>query len=274
MSRSLEVILKPRSGWQLIDFAELWSARELFAFLIWRDIKIRYRQTLLGGLWALLQPLLAMLVFTFFFNRLVGVGADGVPYPVFAYTGLLLWTFFSGAVTMSSNSLIGNQVLVSKVYFPRVYIPVASIAALLLDFVIGMVLLAFLLAYYRCPITTNIVWFPIYVMGTMLAASGLGCALSALNVRFRDVKYVVPFLIQMGLFVSPVIYPLSYVPAKYQSVLALNPMVGLIAGFRHSLLGGPVSWEVVSISLIVSVLLFVCGLLLFSRMERTFADII
>jgi lipopolysaccharide transport system permease protein len=274
MRQSVEVTLKPRSGWQPIDLRELWLARELFAFLVWRDIKIRYRQTVLGGLWAVLQPLLAMLIFTFFFNRLVGIKADGPPYALFAYTGLVLWTFFANAVSMSSNSLVGNQVLVSKVYFPRIFIPTASIAALVLDLLVGLVLLGVLLIYFRWPPAIGVVLFPIYIVGTALAAGGLGCALSALNVRFRDVKYVVPFLIQMGLFVSAVIYPLSYVPARYQLLLALNPMVGLIEGFRCAILGGQISWQLVGISFTSSLLLFVCGVLLFCRMERQFADII
>jgi len=274
MRQSLEVILKPRSGWQPINWRELWSARELFAFLVWRDIKIRYRQTVLGGLWAVLQPLLAMLIFTFFFNRLVGINADGPPYPLFAYTGLVLWTFFSNAVSMSSNSLVGNQVLVSKVYFPRIFIPTASIGALALDLLIGLVLLGVLLIYFRWPPAPGAILFPIYVLGTALAASGLGCALSALNVRFRDVKYVVPFLIQMGLFVSAVIYPMSYVPERYQPFLALNPMVGLIEGFRSGILGGPANWSLIGISFASSVLCFIGGVVLFSRMERQFADII
>jgi len=274
MRQSLEVILKPRSGWQPIDWRELWSARELFMFLVWRDIKIRYRQTVLGGLWAVLQPLLAMLIFTFFFNRLVGINADGPPYPLFAYTGLVLWTFFSNAVSMSSNSLVGNQVLVSKVYFPRIFIPTASIGALTLDLLIGLILLGFLLIYFRWPPAPSAILFPIYVLGTGLAASGLGCALSALNVRFRDVKYVVPFLIQMGLFVSAVIYPMSYVPERYQPLMALNPMVGLIEGFRSAILGGPTNWSLVGISFASSALCFIGGVVLFARMERQFADII
>lgn len=274
MQQPVQVILKPRSGWQPIDLRELWSARELFLFLVWRDVQIRYRQTVLGGLWAVLQPLSAMLIFTFFFNRLAGITSDGPPYALFAYAGLVLWTFFANAVSLSSNSLVGNQVLVSKVYFPRIFIPMASIGALFLDLLIGLLLLGVLLIYFRWPLAPGAVLFPVYILGITLAASGFGCALSALNVRFRDVKYVVPFLIQMGLFVSAVIYPVSYIPVQYQPLLAVNPMVGLIAGFRYAILGGPVSWELVGISLASSILVFVAGVLLFCRMERQFADII
>lgn len=269
-----ELVLKPHTGWQPVDWQEIWHGRELFAFLVWRDIKIRYKQTALGGLWALFQPLLAMLVFTAVFGRLAGIRTDGPPYPLFAYTGLVLWTFFANSVAMSSNSLVGNQVLVSKIYFPRVFIPLASIGALVLDLLIGLILVFGLMVYYRWPLSGNCVWMPIYILGTLLASSGLGLILSALNVRFRDVKYAVPFFIQMGLFVSPVIYPLSYVPARFRVFLGLNPMSGMIAGFRQSVLGGSTSWGFVGASFATCAVLFVAGLFIFRRMERRFADII
>jgi lipopolysaccharide transport system permease protein len=215
-----------------------------------------------------------MLIFTLFFNRLVGVSSGGPPYPLFAYTGLLLWTFFSNAIAMSSNSLVGNQSLVSKVYFPRVFLPIASIGVLLLDLLVGLLLLALLIAYYHWTVEINLLLVPLYISGTALAAAGVGLILSALNVRFRDVKYGVPFVVQMGLFISPVIYPLSYVPERFHFLWALNPMVGLLAGFRESLLGGESTWQLVAISSTVSVLLFVGGLFVFRRVERDFADII
>jgi lipopolysaccharide transport system permease protein len=272
--RPIELVLKPRKGWQAIDLGEMWSTRELFNFLIWRDVKVRYKQTLLGGLWAVLQPLLAMLIFTIFFNRLAGIGTDGPPYPLFAYTGLVLWTFFSNSISMASNSLVGNQVLVSKVYFPRVFIPLASIGALLLDLVVSILLLVVLMFWYHWHVTAALVWSPLYVIGTILAAAGLGLILSGLNVRFRDVKYAVPFLIQMGLFVSPVIYPLRYVPPRFRLLMGLNPMAGMIGGFRASVIGGDMDWPLVWISFATSVVLFVGGLYIFRRMERRFADII
>jgi lipopolysaccharide transport system permease protein len=274
MKSSAELLLRPHTGWQPIDLREIYKSRELFGFLVWRDIKIRYKQTILGGFWAVFQPLTAMLVFTLFFNRLAGIQTDGTPYPLFAFSGLVLWTFFANSVSMSSNSLVGNQVLVSKIYFPRIFIPLASIGALGLDLLIGVLLVFAMMIYYRWSVLSGALLIPVYVLGTLLAASGLGLILSALNVHFRDVKYAVPFFIQMGLFISPVIYPLRYVPASYRLLLGLNPMSGMIVGFRHSLLGGPTDWALVLASLATSVFLFLAGLFIFRRMERRFADII
>jgi lipopolysaccharide transport system permease protein len=269
-----ELVLKPHKGWQPVDFQEIWQGRELFAFLVWRDIKIRYKQTVLGGMWALFQPLLAMLIFTVVFGRLARIRTDGPPYPLFTYSGLVLWTFFANSVSISSNSLVGNQVLVSKIYFPRVFIPLASIGALVLDLFIGLLLVVGLMIHYRWPLSAGCVWMPFYILGTLLASSGLGLILSALNVSFRDVKYAVPFFVQMGLFVSPVIYPLSYVPARFRILLGLNPMSGMIVGFRHSILGGAVDWGLVGTSSAMTVAVFVAGLFIFRRMERRFADVI
>jgi lipopolysaccharide transport system permease protein len=274
MTKSAEIILKPHSGWQPIDLEEFWSRRELLRFLVWRDIKIRYKQTFFGGAWALLQPLLPMIIFTLFFNRLAGIETDGPPYPLFTYSGLVLWTFFANAVSLSSNSLVGNQALVSKVYFPRVFIPLASIGALLLDLIIGIMLLFLMMAYYGWPPSPAIVFAPLYLIGVLLASTGLGLILSAMNVRFRDVKYAVPFFIQMGLFVSPVIYPLHYIPSQYQLLLGLNPMTGMIIGFRNSLLGSPTDWALVALSGVTAIILCVAGLFIFRRTERRFADII
>lgn len=269
-----EIVLRARKGWQPIDFGELWRGRELFGYLVWRDISIRYKQTLLGGLWAILQPLLAMVIFTVFFNRLAGIQGDGVPYPLFAYSGLVLWTFFANSISGSSNSLVGNQVLVSKVYFPRIFIPLATIGAIVLDLFVGFLLLVPMMIHYRWPPAITMIYMPIFILGTALAGSGIGLILSALNVRFRDVKYVVPYFTQIGMFVSPVIYPLRYVPAKYRLLLGLNPMTGMITGFRNSLLGQETNWDLVWTSLGVSSLLFITGLFIFRRMERRFADII
>jgi lipopolysaccharide transport system permease protein len=274
MNSAPELVLKPHTGWQPVDWQEIWRGRELFTFLVWRDIKIRYKQTVLGGLWAVFQPLLAMLIFTAVFGRLAGIQTDGPPYPLFAYSGLVLWTFFANSVSMSSNSLVGNQVLVSKIYFPRIFIPLASIGALLLDLLIGLLLMFGLMIHYRWPLSSGCVWIPLYIVGTLLASSGLGLILSALNVSFRDVKYAVPFFIQMGLFVSPVIYPLSHVPARFRVFLGLNPMSGMITGFRQCVLGGSVDWRFVGASFVMSAFLFGAGLFIFRRMERRFADII
>jgi lipopolysaccharide transport system permease protein len=274
MASSFELIIRPRKGWQPVDFKEIFLYRELLGFLVWRDIKIRYRQTLLGGLWAVLQPLIAMLIFTFVFHRLAGVKSDGPPYPLFAFAGLAAWTFFSTAVSQSSNSLVSNQQLVSKVYFPRVFIPLGAVGALLLDLAFSLALLILMMIYYRWPISPKLFLLPVFVLGAVLSASGIGMTLSALNVSFRDIKYAVPFLVQMGIFVTPVIYPIHYVPERWQVLMGLNPMTGVVLGFRYAVLGSAASWSVMGLSLAVSIALFILGLLVFRRMERRFADII
>lgn len=274
MSSTFEVVLKPRKGLQPFDFAEAYYYRELLAFLAWRDIKIRYRQTALGVLWAVLQPLLGMLIFTLLFSRVGVMRSDGPPYPLFVYAGLAPWTFFANSVSLSSNSLVGNQQLVSKVYFPRVFIPLASIGAMLLDLLLSLLILGVLMLHYRWPVSFHLLWLPLFVFGSFLAASGVGLALSALNVQFRDIKYIVPFFLQMGLFVTPVIYPLHYLPARWQGLIGLNPMAGMVVGFQYALLGSPLPWNLVSISFGVSICLFIIGMLIFRRTERFFADII
>jgi lipopolysaccharide transport system permease protein len=268
------ILIKPRSGWQPIDFAEVVRYRELFFFLAWRDVKIRYRQTILGGLWAIIQPLLAMLIFSFVFNRLVGVRSDGPPYPLFVFAGLAPWTFLSNAVMQSSNSLLASERLVSKIYFPRIFIPMASAGALLLDLLVSLAMVLVLMMHYHWPITYHILLLPFFILGTFLVASGLGLTLSACNVIFRDVKYAVPFFLQMGLFVTPVVYPLRYVPHRWQGLTGLNPMTGMILGFRHALLGSPIPFNLEIASLALSGVFFVSGLLIFRRIERLFADII
>jgi len=273
----MELILKPRKGWRSLDLKELWQQRELMYFLVWRDVKIRYRQTAFGIAWAVLQPMIGMVVFTVLFNRVAGIqaGAD-TPYELFAYTGLLAWTFFSSSVSLSSNSLISSQDLIRKIYFPRPFIPIGSTGALLLDLFIGIVLGFGLLAWYGWPITTRIVFLPLFIVGCFMSACGIGLILSAMSVRFRDIKYIVPFFVQMGLFVTPVIYPAKLVE-KFPAIhdyLGLNPMAGMVHGFRFSLLGEPPDWRLISMSFAVSIVLFVSGLFVFRRWERYFADII
>jgi lipopolysaccharide transport system permease protein len=274
MNGTYELVIKPRSGWQPIDWKESFLHRELLGFLVWRDIKIRYRQTFLGGLWAILQPLIAMTIFTLVFNRLAGVKSDGPPYPLFAFAGLAPWTFFANGVSMSSNSLVANQHLVSKIYFPRVFIPIGAVLALLVDLSFSLGLLLLMMIKYHWSLTVHALLLPIFIVAAFLSASGIGLALSALNVSFRDVKYLVPFLIQMGIFVTPVIYPIRYVPARFQPLVGLNPMTGVVLGFRSALLGSPADWRLITFSLAMSMVLFITGLLIFRRMERRFADII
>jgi lipopolysaccharide transport system permease protein len=274
MSSTFEIVVKPRRGFQIPDLSEAYRHRELLAFLAWRDIKIRYRQTAIGVLWAVLQPLLGMVVFTVIFNRMAAVRSDGPPYPLFVYAGLVPWTFFANSVSQSSNSLVGNQQLVSKIYFPRIFIPLASIGAMLLDLLISLALLAVLMLRYHWHVSVQLMWLPLFVLGSFLAASGVGLILSSLNVVFRDVKYIVPFFVQIGLFITPVIYPLHYVPQRWQMLIGLNPMAGMVLGFRYALLGSQLPWTLAIVSSGVSLGLFIIGLLIFRQMERFFADVI
>jgi len=268
------VVVEANDTWSAINFSELWSFRELLYFLTWRDIKIRYKQTELGIAWAILQPLITMLVFTLFFGRLAGVPSDNLPYPVFAYAGLLAWTFFANAITTSGNSLINSTHLITKVYFPRIIIPSASVAAGLVDFAIAFGIMVVLMAYYRVALTWNILMFPLIVTLITLLALGMGMWLSALNVKYRDVRFALPFLVQLWMFISPVIYPASFLPAKFRWLLSLNPMTGLIEGYRSSLLGLPFNWTSLAASAGITLILLIYSSYIFRRMEKSFADII
>jgi lipopolysaccharide transport system permease protein len=274
MSSSVELLIKPRRGWQPLDLGELWLYRELLVFLAWRDITVRYKQTILGGLWAILQPVIGTVVFGVLFTKVAHINTDQTPYPLFVYSGLVPWTFFANSLAIASNSLIGSGQMISKTYFPRLLIPLGTVLALVLDMLIGFALMAVLLPCYQWHLTLALLWLPIFIVGSFLVASGIGLILSALNVRFRDIKYVVPFFIQMTFFVTPVVYPAIYLPPKFQILLGLNPLAGMVEGMRHALLGTPVSWALVCSSTVVGSLLFVLGLFVFRRMERTFIDII
>ncbi len=270
-----ELVIEPKQGWTSLKLGELWEYRELLYFLAWRDIKVRYKEAALGASWAILQPLLTMLIFTLFFGRLAKVPSDGIPYPLFSFAGLVPWTFFLTAVQQSSNSVVGSSNLISKVYFPRLAIPVATVMAALVDFAIsGVVLLAMLLYYHRAP-TLHILFVPLFVLLAFFASLGLGLWLSALNVKYRDIRYVVPFLLQFWMFASPIVYPTSMLPARWRTLYALNPMVGVIDGMRWSLLGthtapGPV----IAVSALTTLLGALGGALYFRRMENRFADIV
>jgi lipopolysaccharide transport system permease protein len=274
MASTFELVIRPRKGWQPVDLHEIWLYRELLGFLIWRDIKIRYKQTALGGLWAILQPLIAMVIFGVLFNRVVNMPSDGSPYLLFVYAGLVPWTFFANAVGLSSNSLLASEQMVRKVYFPRLLVPLGMIGALGVDMLVSLGFMAVLMVKYQWPVSGALLWLPVFMLGSFLSAGGLGLILAALNVQYRDVKYVVPFFTQMAFFVTPVLYPLSHVPAALKLPLALNPMAGMVEGFRYALLGSPVSWTLVCTSTGMSLLIFVAGLYVFRRMERTFADVI
>ncbi|MDY6853514.1 MAG: ABC transporter permease [Thermodesulfobacteriota bacterium] len=268
-------IIEPSKGWTPLDLKELWNYRELLYFLTKRDIKVRYKQTVLGGLWAIIQPVFAMVVFTFFFGRLAKMPSDGVPYPIFVYAGLVPWTYFANSISASGNSLVGNANLITKVYFPRLIVPASASLAGLLDFFIAMLVLGGMMIYYQFVPSFNLLLFPVLLLLTFICAVGAGLWLSALNVQYRDIRYVIPFLVQIWMFISPVIYPVSMVKEKYQWLLAINPMGGVIKAYRASLLGYlPVDWFLLGISTAIIFLLFISGLYYFSRMEKAFADVI
>ncbi|MSQ15674.1 MAG: ABC transporter permease [Dehalococcoidia bacterium] len=269
------VLVRPTSGWVFVDFKELWRYRELFYFLAWRDIKVRYKQTVLGAAWAVLQPVITMIIFSIFFGRLAKIPSDGVPYPIFAYTALIPWTFFAFALTNSSNSLVGGASLITKVYFPRLAIPVSSVIAGLLDFGIAFIVLIGMMLFYGIYPTPAVIALPFFVLLTLVTVLGIGLWLSALNVEYRDIRYTVPFLTQVWMFATPIAYPSSMVPEQWRIVYGLNPMAGVVEGFRWALLGvADPSGPMLAVSTTVAVLMLVSGMFYFRRMERKFADII
>lgn len=268
------VVIEPSGAWVAINFRDLWAYRELLFFLTWRDLKVRYKQTSLGVVWAVMQPILTMLIFTLFFGRLAGVKSDGIPYALFAYAGLLPWTFFANAVTTSSNSLVNNSNLITKVYFPRLMIPAAAVAAGLVDFFIAFLLLGGLLVFYGIAPTWNMLMLLPLVLLTTLFALAVGMWMSALNVKYRDIRHALPFVIQLGQFLSPVIYPLSLVPARWQFLYILNPLAGIIEGFRSAIFGRPFKLWSLGVALVVTLSLLCYAAYAFRRTEKTFADII
>jgi lipopolysaccharide transport system permease protein len=267
-------IIEPQSGWRLLDWKELWAYRELLYVLTMRDIKVRYKQTVLGSAWAIIQPVMMMVVFSIFFGGLAKMPSDGFPYPIFVYAALLPWTFFAGSIANSANSLIGSTNLVSKVYFPRVIIPLSSVGSGFVDFMIATAILLLLMIYYGVSWSPNLLMAPVLVAGAVLAALGVGTCLAALNVAYRDFRYVVPFLVQLWMFVTPVVYPASLVPREWQWALYLNPMAGVIEGFRSAFLGRAFDVPGLLISFAIAALLFAAGISYFKKVEQQFADII
>ncbi|HMB79760.1 MAG TPA: ABC transporter permease [Vicinamibacterales bacterium] len=262
-------------GWVSLRLGDLWEYRELVYFLTWRDVKVRYKQTLLGAAWAILQPLLTMLVFSLFFGRLGHMPSDGVPYPVFTLAALVPWSFFSNGLTQSSNSLVGSANLITKVYFPRLIVPVATVLSGVIDFVLAFLCLVAMMAYYRMVPAATVVWLPLFLLLALIASLGTGLWLSAMNVQFRDVRYTVPFLTQFWLLATPIAYPSSLLHQPWRTIFAINPMVGAVEGFRWAIFGRsapPVT--VVAVSFASAILILVSGALYFRRMERTFADIV
>ncbi len=268
------VRIRPAASWVPLNFNQLWAYRELLYFLMWRDVKVRYKQTVLGAAWAIIQPLFTMLIFTLFFGKLAGVPSDNVPYPVFVYAGLLIWTFFSNALTNSGNSLVGNQNLLTKVYFPRIIIPGATVGAGLVDLAISFLVLIGLMIYYDVGVTWGILLVPVILIFTTLLALGVGMWTSALNVKYRDIRFALPFAIQLWMFLSPIIYPSTFVPAKWRWLLTLNPLTGLIDGFRAALFAQRINWFTLAISIALTLTILVYAAYVFRRMERSFADIV
>lgn len=275
-------IIRPTPGWRTFDLPELWRYRELLFFLTWRDIKVRYKQTVLGASWAILQPFVTMVVMTVFLGRLTDLATTverlfNAPYAVFNLAGLLPWVFFSQAMAQSGQSLIGSQNLISKIYFPRVMVPMAAVGGGLVDFAISFVILAGVMLYYGVALSWNILLLPIFVFATVLATAGIGMTLAALAVAYRDFRYVIPFIVQTFIFVSPVTFPVQMFVDKhpeFRLAFGLNPMAGIISGFRSSVLGAPFLWDVIAVSFAVTVVIFLAGAMYFRRVERRFADII
>jgi lipopolysaccharide transport system permease protein len=275
MQASREIVYTPPRGWLHPNVGELWEHRELLYFLVWRDIKVRYKQSVLGVAWAILQPLLTMAVFSVFFGVLGRMSSEGLPYPVFFYAALVPWSYFAASVRRSSDSLVGSAGLISKVYFPRLILPLASVVSSLVDFGFAFVVLLVLMLVYRMVPTAAVLLLPAYLLLALVTALGAGLWLSALNVRYRDFKFVVPFLVQTWFFVTPVIYPSSLVPEPWRTLYGLNPMVGVVEGFRHALLStttlpSPMIW----VSILVGVFSLVSGAYFFRHMEHTFADVV
>jgi lipopolysaccharide transport system permease protein len=268
--------IEPARGWQWLNVRELWRYRELLFFLAWRDVKVRYKQTVLGAAWAILQPALLMAIFTLVFSQLGRLSSGDIPYPLFALAGLLPWTFFATATTSAANSVVNSERLITKIYFPRLAIPFSAAGAAIVDFIIALGLLAIVMAWYGVTPSWNLLVAPLVVVIILIAALGLGTLLAALNVAYRDVRYVVPFLIQVGMFATPTIYlqPTGGERGPVQWLLSLNPMSGLVSAFRASLLDGPIPWLDLGVAAALSFAMFVAGCLYFRRVEDRFADVI
>ena len=270
----VQTVIEPQTGWQLVDWRELWQYRDLFIFLVWRDIKTRYAQSVLGVGWAVIQPVFSMVVFTIVFGNLAKIDSEGVPYAIFSYTALVPWTYFSGSLTAASSSLISAKSMITKVYFPRLVVPIAPVLAKLVDFGIALIILFGLMLWFRISPTWDALAIPLLVILMMLSAAGMGMWITALSIQYRDIQYAMGFFVQLLMYAGPVVYATSSIPEQYQLLYALNPMVGVIEGFRAALLGTiAMPWDWIGIGSGVAVVLFVSGALYFRRMERVFADV-
>ncbi len=269
------LIIEPSKGWVSLKLRELWEYRELLYFLTWRDIKVRYKQTVLGAAWAVIQPFFTMVVFSLFFGKLAKVPSDGIPYPIFAYAALVPWTFFANGLSQSSNSLVGSANLIKKVYFPRLVVPLSSVFSGVVDFVLAFIVLLGMMAYFGTWPTINALYLPLLLLLAWVTALGVGLWLSAMNVQFRDVRYTVPFLTQFWMFATPIAYPSSLLSEPWRTVYAVNPMVGVVEGFRWALLGTDTApGPIIAVSSFAAVGLLVSGAFYFRRMEKTFADVV
>jgi lipopolysaccharide transport system permease protein len=269
------IIVKPSKGWISLKLKELWEYRELLYFMAWRDIKVRYKQTVLGAAWAIIQPFFTMVVFSIFFGKLARVPSDGLPYPIFAYAALVPWTFFANGLNMASNSLVGSANLIKKVYFPRLVVPISGVISGVVDFVLAFAVLLGMMLFYGILPTMNIVWLPLFVLLIFITALGVGFWLSALNVQFRDVRFTVPFLTQFWLFATPIAYPSSLLSEPWRTLYGINPMVGVVEGFRWALLGAETApGPIIVVSALVALASLVGGAFYFRRMEKTFADVV
>ncbi len=267
--------VEPSKGWVRIRFRELWDYRELLFFFVWRDIKVRYKQTVLGVSWAIIQPFFTMVSFSLFFGRLAKVPSDDLPYPIFSYAALVPWTFFANALTQASNSLVTSANMIKKIYFPRLTLPLATVLAGVVDFVLAFVVLLGMMIYYGRSPTINVIWLPFFLLLALITSLGVGFWLSAMNVQFRDVRYTVPFLTQAWLFATPIAYPSSLLNEPWRTIYGVNPMVGVVEGFRWALLGTDTApGPIVVVSSLVALALLASGAMYFRRMEKTFADVV
>jgi len=271
-----EVVIAPSHGWVPLNLRETWRYRELLYFLSWRDIKVRYKQTVIGAAWAIIQPFMTMVVFSLFFGQLAHIPSDGVPYPIFSYAALVPWQFFAGGLSASSNSLVGSTYLITKVYFPRLIIPLSSIASGVVDFLLAFVVLIILMLLYGIVPTANIIWLPALLLLAFVTALGVGLWLSAMNVQFRDVRYVVPFMVQFWMFATPIAYPSSLIENPVlRALYGINPMTGVVEGFRWALLGTQTAPDaMILVSVLAALVLLISGAFYFRRMEKTFADVV
>lgn len=275
-SDALYLRIEPSQGWVSLRLSELWEYRELLYFLTWRDIKVRYKQTVLGAAWAIIQPFMSMIVFTLFFGGLAGISSDGVPYPLFSYTALLPWTFFAAALANSSNSLVTSANLIKKVYFPRLVVPISTTLAGAVDFLLAFSVLLLMMVFYGIFPNLNVIFLPFFLLMALMTSLGVGLWLSALNVQFRDIRYTIPFLTQLWLFISPVVYPSSEIQNDLlRTIYGINPMAGVVEGFRWALLGTDTApGPIIAVSFVAALALLISGALYFRRMEKTFADVV